>query len=81
MTDDKDLRLINTLIENYLCPEALENDYKFSEIEQYYQIGGESQMEYLQYIEQLPTNTNPNVLFLNNNAQITTSQNSILVFI
>jgi len=31
VTDDKDVRLIKTILKLYICPEALQDGYKFSE--------------------------------------------------
>ena len=31
MTDDKDVRLIKTIIKKYICSEALRDGYKYSE--------------------------------------------------
>lgn len=36
VTDDKDVRLIKTILENYICEEALVVDYKYSKSGVYY---------------------------------------------
>jgi dynein heavy chain len=31
VTDDKDVRLITTILKGYICDDAMKNDYKFSQ--------------------------------------------------
>lgn len=38
VTDDKDVRLIKTIIKKYICHEALRDGYKFSESGIYYSL-------------------------------------------
>lgn len=38
VTDDKDVRLIKTIIKKYICLEALRDGYKFSESGIYYSL-------------------------------------------
>ena len=51
VTDDKDKRLISTILMTYICQEVLENpDYKYSPSGLYYAPVYETQSEYMDYI-------------------------------
>ena len=74
VTDDKDKRLIETILAQYICPEILNDGYKFSESGIYYSPKVGSQENYLEYITTLPLNPSPEVFGLHENAEITTQQ-------
>jgi dynein heavy chain len=73
VTDDKDILLIKTIIKKYICPEALRDGYKYSESGVYYSPPPGLQDQYLQYIETLPLNPDPEAFGLHENAEITNS--------
>lgn len=74
VTDDKDVRLITTILETYMCPEMLNVGHKLSESGIYYCINPGEKEEYIDYIKSLPLNPKPEAFGLHNNAEITTSQ-------
>lgn len=71
VTDNKDGRLITTLIKKYICHEALRDGYKYSESGLYSSIVATNQEGYINYIEQLPLNPDPEAFGMHDNAEIT----------
>lgn len=74
VTDDKDVRLIKTILETYMNPGMLEVGHKLSESGLYYCPEPLEKDDYLDYIRTLPLNPKPEAFGLHNNAEITTSQ-------
>lgn len=74
VTDDKDKRLISTILRTYIRPEILTDDFKFSESGLYYSIPICEKEDYIEYIRSLPLNPKPEAFGLHENAEITTSQ-------
>lgn len=81
VTDDKDVRLITTIIKKYLNQEALRDGYKYSESGVYYSPPAGLQEQYLQYIGGLPLNPDPEAFGLHENAEITNAQNQSRVML
>lgn len=78
VTDDKDSRLIITILRTYINEGILEDGYKFSTSGIYYSpVSGERE-EYIDYIKTLPLNPSPEAFGLHENAEITTSQNTTI---
>ncbi|CAG9466771.1 unnamed protein product [Pedinophyceae sp. YPF-701] len=75
VTDDKDRRLINTLVENFINPGVVEDSYKFSPSGIYRSIDASTVRSYLEYIKELPINPAPEIFGLHENADITCDQN------
>jgi dynein heavy chain len=75
VTDDKDVRLIKTILRGFICPEALRENFKFSESGLYISMSPGAQADYLNYIKELPLNPEPEIFGLHDNAEITNSQN------
>ena len=73
VTDDKDVRLIKTIIKKYICHEALRDGYKFSDSGIYYSLPATNQEGYLTYTESLPLNPDPEAFGMHENAEITNS--------
>jgi dynein heavy chain len=71
VTDDKDIRLITTIIKQYVCPEALRINHSFSASGLYKQPDATSLLDYLTYIQELPLDPLPEVFGLHDNAAIT----------
>jgi dynein heavy chain len=71
VTDDKDVKLIKTILSGYIRPEALNDNFKFSQSGLYYQPVAFSQAEYLKYISDLPLNPLPEAFGMHENADIT----------
>jgi len=78
VTDDKDVILINTILKLYLCPEAMEVGYHFSESGLYKQTEPGLQCDYLNYLDTLPLNPAPEAFGLHDNAAITNAQNETM---
>jgi dynein heavy chain len=75
VTDEKDVRLIKTILATYICPEARRDKYPFSESGVYYSPVAGKQEDYLKYISELPLNPSPEAFGLHENADITNAQN------
>lgn len=73
VTDDKDVRLIKTILSRYINEDAVNDGYKYSESGVYYSINANTQEDYVNYVKQLPFNPNPEVFGLHENAEITTN--------
>lgn len=73
VTDDKDRRLLMSLLSTFICKEVVVDDnYRFSESGIYYApLDSDSQLGYLDYIKTLPLNPVPEVYGLHDNADIT----------
>jgi len=82
VTDDKDVRLITTILRTYVRPEALNegyeiyykknyNSFAFSTSGTYVQPPFGMQADYINFIESLPLNPAPEVFGLHENADIT----------
>lgn len=78
VTDDKDVRLIKSILKRYINPGIVEDGYKFSQSGLYYSVAANSQEDYLSYIRDLPLNPNPEVFGLHENAEITTNQSETI---
>ena len=71
VTDDKDQRLIKTILLTYLTENTLKfNDYPYSESKIYYCPKPGMKSDYMDYIKHLPMNTYPEVFGLYDNAEI-----------
>ena len=71
VTDDKDRRLLNTVLETIYRPEALEEGFKLSKGGQYVIPGDGDLGSYLSAIHGFPETQNPDVFGLHGNADIT----------
>jgi len=74
VTDDKDGRLIRTILQTYICPEVMNDGHKLSASGIYKVIPPGDKEDYLDYIRGLPLNPAPEAFGLHGNAEITTSQ-------
>ena len=59
VTDDKDVRLIKTILKNYICNDVMRDGYKFSESGLYSSIEAGNLEQYINYIQSLPLNPSP----------------------
>lgn len=75
VTDDKDVRLIKTILIKYINPKALGDGYKFSDSGTYIQKPSGTLEQYIEYISSLPLNPAPEAFGLHDNAEITNAQN------
>ena len=78
VTDDKDSRLIETILKNFICPEALITGLAFTKSGLYKVIDAGEKEDYITYIKSLPLNPLPEAFGLHENAEITTNQNETI---
>lgn len=74
ITDDKDMRTSDILIADFFTPKILSHDYKFSASGIYYSFNPDPDAphtSYLEYIESLPFNAEPEIFGMHDNANIT----------
>ena len=74
VTDDKDVKLIETILEVYINPQILDESYKFSESGTYFAPPSGDLEDYIDYIKSMPLKPRPEVFGLHENAEITTAQ-------
>jgi dynein heavy chain, axonemal len=74
VTDSIDVRLIKVILETYITPGALEDNFSFSTSGMYRSIPAGDIEDYKEYIQQLPLNPDPEAFGLHDNAEITTNQ-------
>ena len=80
VTDSNDLRLIKSLLENYLCPKVTKDNYKFSPSGDYSSLPVGTISDYLEKIQTFSLSSSPEVFLLHDNAEITTNENNALIF-
>ena len=81
VTDDKDERLIRSLLKNYFCPEIFKKTYALSESGKYLSPPVLDRDEYLDFIDRdIPLLPESEVFFLHKNAEITTNENNAQQF-
>jgi dynein heavy chain len=78
VTDSTDKRLIATILNRYINDGILEDGYKFSESGLYNSIPTGEREDYLDYIKTMPLNPKPEAFGLHENAEITTSQLTVI---
>ena len=82
VTDDKDRRSLMSILDQYITPDVMDDDYKFSKSGTYYipesGEGFEQREHYTDYLSTLPVTPAPEVFGLNENAAITCLQNEML---
>ena len=74
VTDDKDIRLIKSILQRMVQKDALDVGFKFSDSGLYVTKEPSTQAEYIQYINKLPLVPHPEAFGLHENAEITTNQ-------
>lgn len=68
VTDDKDVTLITTIIQVYINPNTLNVGHKFSVSGVYRQPEASTIDQYIEYLEKLPLNPNPEAFGMHDNA-------------
>ncbi|KAL4086285.1 hypothetical protein PRIC1_014412 [Phytophthora ramorum] len=74
VTDDKDMRTIDVILESFFNSQILDDGYKFSSSGSYYSLTADPDdplSSYLSYIDELPLNPEPEVFGMHDNANIT----------
>ena len=75
VTDDKDRRLINNLLDNYVNADVIGDEYSFSPSGTYKVPAAQNNVEFVDYVKTFPMVPNPEVFGLHENADITCDQN------
>eukprot|EP00698_Gefionella_okellyi_P007650 TRINITY_DN186_c0_g3_i1.p1 TRINITY_DN186_c0_g3~~TRINITY_DN186_c0_g3_i1.p1 ORF type:complete len:2618 (+),score=811.11 TRINITY_DN186_c0_g3_i1:164-8017(+) len=75
VTDDWDRRTLMTIIDEFLCPEVLTDEYTFSPSGIYKSVPAGGLKDYGESIKLLPLNPKPEIFGLHENADITCAQN------
>lgn len=73
VTDDKDIRLIQSILWRFCNKDAVEVGFKYSDSGTYSTIDGNTVEDYMQYIQSLPLVPHPEAFGLHENAEITTN--------
>lgn len=81
VTDDKDVRLIGSILARFVQPGVLENGFGLSASGIYKSIPDGSKQDYVNYIESLPLNPEPEAFGLHSNAEIITNQNETRIIL
>jgi dynein heavy chain len=79
VTDDKDSLLISTIIKTFINENAIIVGHKFSKSGHYRVIEPGDKEDYINYIQNLPLNPQPEAFGLHENAEITTYINETIV--
>jgi dynein heavy chain len=75
VTDDWDRRTLTTILETFINPDVLKDDYAFSPSGKYTSVKCDTQQEYLKSVGEWEINTHPEVFGLHENADITCARN------
>lgn len=78
VTDDKDSLLISTILQTFICDEAVQVGHAFSKSGFYKVIEPGDKEDYIDYIKKLPLNPQPEAFGLHENAEITTYINETI---
>eukprot|EP00286_Rhodomonas_abbreviata_P007918 CAMPEP_0181334474 /NCGR_PEP_ID=MMETSP1101-20121128/26284_1 /TAXON_ID=46948 /ORGANISM="Rhodomonas abbreviata, Strain Caron Lab Isolate" /LENGTH=438 /DNA_ID=CAMNT_0023444463 /DNA_START=101 /DNA_END=1417 /DNA_ORIENTATION=- len=77
ITDDWDRRTMNTLLVEYVCEEAMEDNYQFSADASYLNPPACKHSEYMEVLKTWPLQPHPEAFGLHENADITCAQNEV----
>jgi dynein heavy chain, axonemal len=70
VTDDRDIRTMNSMLRKYFCPEVMNDNYKLSKLDMYY-APPEGTFEAMNdYLDGLPLDEDPEVFGLHPNANM-----------
>ena len=81
VTDDKDVRLIKSILQRFVCSDSLNDGFGLSDSGLYKIIPEGSKEDYVAYISSLPLNPHPEAFGLHENAEIITNQNETRVIL
>jgi dynein heavy chain len=68
VTDEKDRRLLNVILKSILCPDSMYASYKYTESDIYYYPGDGNFLDYIHFVEKLPSFDTPDIFGLHDNA-------------
>jgi len=74
VTDAIDMRTIDVILKDFYCPDAMIPGYQFSPSGIYFTIDADEEgphQSYIEYIEKLPVNADPEIFGMHDNANIT----------
>jgi len=71
VTDDRDIRTINSMLRRYFCPEIMSDNYRLSKLDIYYAPPEGPLESCIEYINGLPLEEDPEVFGLHPNANMT----------
>lgn len=81
VTDDKDSRLIRTILENFMNDKVMTVGHEYSKSGVYKVIEPGEKEDYIEYIKTFPLNPEPEAFGLHENAEITTNQNGTVTLL
>lgn len=81
VTDDKDVRLIKSILGRFVCADSMNEGFCLSESGLYKIIADGSKEDYVAYISSLPLNPHPEAFGLHENAEIITNQNETRIIL
>jgi len=70
VTDTWDQRCLRTVLRRFFTPQCLEGEYKYSSSGQYYAPNASSLKEYIDYVEGLPFQDDPEIFGMHDNADL-----------
>lgn len=70
VTDDRDIRTINSMLKKYFCPEIQNDNYKLSKLDTYYAPPEGTIPQTIEYLDTLPLDEDPEVFGLHPNANM-----------
>ncbi len=74
VTDDNDRRTIRTILDDFINPDVLQDDYAFSPSRKYMSLPAGNRAHYLEHISALDTFPAPEVFGMHDNAEISSAQ-------
>jgi len=80
VTDDRDIRTMNSMLRKYFCPEVMNDNYKLSKLEMYYAPPEGTFEQMNEYLEGLPLDEDPEVFGLHSNANMIYENNVVRDF-
>jgi dynein heavy chain len=80
VTDDKDVRLISAVLQNYFNPDILTDGYKFNGLDAYTLPNEGTLEECRDFLKALPVEEDPRIFGLHQNAMITSMQSQSKAF-
>lgn len=81
VTDDKDVRLIKSIVSRFVCPGIQDEGFALSSSGLYKTIPAGSKEDYLEYIRSLPLVPGAEAFGLHENAEITTNQSATRIIL